>query len=201
MNTLHCRPARPRNQNPPPTHAPPLQHHTVCSRPAVCGVVRTAIAARRRVSSSSAQPTASTASISTCTKVHVSAFYFVVVPEKSQDMGSGASKPEWYPGEPTTTADEFDECSCEPVCLGSHGGATTTATSSSFSSREKSGSASSIVTERREITSLPVVKLTDMEVRNNVIFGAFLFFFFHVYDTPYLLVPPVVCGIQDTLLL
>ena len=75
-------------------------------------------------------------------------------------MGSGASKPEWYPGEPTTDVLN-DECSCDPAAgLGSGGDGATTATSLS-----RKGSGSFSMSIAREITRLPVVELTDMEVR------------------------------------
>ena len=80
-------------------------------------------------------------------------------------MGSSASKPEWYPGEPTAEV-LYDECSCDPAAttagLGSgDGGGATTATPSS----QKGGGCFSTNSEAREITRLPVVELTDMEVR------------------------------------
>lgn len=81
-------------------------------------------------------------------------------------MGSGASKPGWYPGEPITGEVPDGECSCDPAAtagLGSGGGYGATTKGTTPSSQRIGGSFGT--NESREITSLPVVELTDIKVR------------------------------------
>lgn len=78
-------------------------------------------------------------------------------------MGSGASKPGWYPGEPTGEVPD-GECSCDPAAAGPGSGGYGATTKGTTPSSQKTGGSFS-ADESREITSLPVVELTDIEVR------------------------------------